>query len=98
MNAALSTLAEQSAFAQTGRLDEVDRLCAALAAAWPDAAQSFEFGRSADGRPMRALLASRSGALSARELHARRIPILMIQAGIHPGESDGNDAGFIALR
>jgi len=26
------------------------------------------------------------------------VPVLMLQAGIHPGESDGKDAGFIALR
>jgi zinc carboxypeptidase len=26
------------------------------------------------------------------------VPVLMRQAGIHPGESDGKDAGFIALR
>ncbi len=47
---------------------------------------------------MRALIASRSGALTAQELRERRIPVLMIQAGIHPGESDGKDGGFIALR
>jgi hypothetical protein len=98
MNSMLLTLAEQSGFKQTGRLDEVDRLCAAISAAWPDAVKAFEFGQSAEGRPMRALIASRGGALSAQDLHARRIPILMIQAGIHPGESDGKDAGFIALR
>jgi hypothetical protein len=28
----------------------------------------------------------------------RGVPLLMIQAGIYPGESDGKDAGFIALR
>jgi len=28
----------------------------------------------------------------------RTVPILMLQGGIHPGESDGKDAGFIALR
>ena len=50
----------------------------------------FEFGHSAEGRPMRALLASRTDP--------RRCPLLMLQAGIHPGESDGKDAGFIALR
>src|SRR5271165_6861425 len=83
---------------QTGRTDEVDRLCAAMAARWPEAVSAFEFGLSAEGRPMRALIASRSGALSAQDLHARGTPILMVQAGIHPGESDGKDAGFIALR
>ena len=39
---------------------------------------------------MRALLVSRADP--------RRVPVLMLQAGIHPGESDGKDAGFIALR
>jgi hypothetical protein len=98
VDSTLVTLAEQSGFTQTGRIDEVDRLCAALPAAWPDGVRAFEYGQSAEGRPLRALLASRSGAWVAEDLHDRRIPILMIQAGIHPGESDGKDAGFIALR
>jgi murein tripeptide amidase MpaA len=97
-NSSLLTHAEQSGFEQTGRIDEVDRLCAAMSAEWPDALRSFEFGQSAEGRPMRALIACRCGTWSAQDLHHRRIPILMIQAGIHPGESDGKDAGFIALR
>jgi len=94
----LSTLAEQSGFRQTGRLDEVEALCAAFAARWPDAVCSFVYGQSAEGRPMRALLVSRTGALTSQALRERKIPLLMLQGGIHPGESDGKDAGFIALR
>jgi hypothetical protein len=86
----LTTIAEQSGFHRTGRSDEVTRLCAAFTAAWPDAVRNLEFGRSAEGRTMRALLVSRSDP--------RSVPLLMLQAGIHPGESDGKDAGFIALR
>ena len=86
----LITVAEESGFRRTGRTDEVTRLCAAFAAAWPRAVRSLEFGHSAEGRPMRALLACRADP--------RRVPVLMLQAGIHPGESDGKDAGFIALR
>ena len=86
----LTTIAEQSGFRRTGRSDEVSRLCAAFAAAWPREVRSLEFGRSAEGRPMRALLVSRADA--------RSVPLLLLQAGIHPGESDGKDAGFIALR
>jgi hypothetical protein len=97
-NPSLSTLAERSNFKQTGRLAEVDALCGEFAVTWPEAVRSFEYGRSSEGRSMRALLVSRSGALTAAELHARKIPLLMIQGGIHPGESDGKDAGFIALR
>jgi hypothetical protein len=94
----LLTLAEQTGFKQTGGIDEVERLCAEMSAAWPEAVTAFEYGRSAEGRPLRALIASRSGTLSALDLRDRRIPVLMIQGGIHPGESDGKDGGFIALR
>jgi hypothetical protein len=93
----LLTLAERSGFTETGRSDEVQALCAALVRAWPDAVRCFEFGRSAEGRAMQALIVSRMG-LSAQSLRQAKIPLLMIQAGIHPGESDGKDAGFIALR
>lgn len=88
--ATLATLAEESGFVRTGRTAEVARLSAAFAAAWPGVARSLEFGRSAEGRTMWALVVSRADP--------RQVPLLMLQAGIHPGESDGKDAGFIALR
>lgn len=94
----LLTLAEQSNFRQTGRIDEVERLSQALAFAWPQAVRSFEYGRSVEGRPMRALIVSQTGALTPDEIRKRKIPVLMLQGGIHPGESDGKDAGFISLR
>jgi murein tripeptide amidase MpaA len=96
--AALTTLAEESNFRQTGRIEEVERLSGRFAAAWPEAVRSIEYGRSVEGRPMRALIVSRTGALTPESVRARKIPLLMIQGGIHPGESDGKDAGFMALR
>lgn len=97
-DSALATLAEQSNFRQTGRIEEVERLSRELAAAWPQAVRSIEYGRSAEGRPMRALLVTQTGALTSEQVRARKIPLLMLQGGIHPGESDGKDAGFIAIR
>src|SRR5882724_5489746 len=94
----LSPLAEKSEFRQTAGIEEVERLSRQFAAAWPEAVRSIEYGRSVEGRPLRALIVSRSGALTPEELRIRNIPVLMLQAGIHPGESDGKDAGFIALR
>jgi hypothetical protein len=35
MNSTLRTLAEESNFTQTGRIEEVDRLCAAMAGCGP---------------------------------------------------------------
>jgi hypothetical protein len=94
----LKTLAELSGFRETGRLDEVSRLCQGMQSAWPTAVRAFEYGRSAEGRSMLALIVSRTGALTAANLCAKNIPVLMLQGGIHPGESDGKDGGFIALR
>lgn len=94
----LLTLAERSDFRLTGRSDEVDSLCDAIVARWPEAVRSFDYGRSAEGRALRALIVSRSGSLTAADLQSRGVPLLMLQAGIHPGESDGKDAGFIVLR
>jgi Zinc carboxypeptidase len=86
----LVTVAERSDFRSTGRTDEVERLCGAFEQEWPDAVRRLEYGLSAEGRPMLALLVSRADP--------HKVPVLMIQAGIHPGESDGKDAGFMTLR
>src|SRR5262245_36546658 len=94
----MTTVAEQSNFRQTGRLDEVEALSAAFAARWPEAVHSFVYGQSAEGRPMRALLVTRTGARAPQDLQRQGVPLLMWQGGIHPGESDGKDAGFISLR
>jgi hypothetical protein len=99
MNSAdLTTTAEQTGFKKTGRYAEAERLCQAYAQAWPQQARCFEFGRSPEGRSMVALAVNRNGVLTAEEAAKRGLPVLLLQGGIHPGESDGKDAGFIALR
>ena len=94
----LSTVAEQSGFVKTGRYDEVLALCARFQKAYPAAVRCVQFGRSPEGRPMMALIASRTGALTAKQARARGLPVTLIQGGIHAGEIDGKDAGFLALR
>jgi hypothetical protein len=94
----LLTRAEQSHFASTGRYDEVERLCKAYAARWPRNVRCVEFGRSPEGRPLLSLVVSRSGTLDASQARARHLPVMLFQGGIHAGEIDGKDAGFILLR
>jgi hypothetical protein len=94
----LTTIAEQSGFARTGRYDEVQRLCAAFAVRWPDKARCFEFGRSPENRPLLALAVSDDGVLDPESARARQRPVIFFQGGIHAGEIDGKDAGFIAVR
>jgi hypothetical protein len=96
--AELRTVAEQSNYQKTGRYDEVQRLCTAFAAAWPSQVRCTEFGRTPEGRPMLVLVASADGTLTAAAAGAKGRPVVLIQGGIHAGEIDGKDAGFLALR
>lgn len=97
-SAPLTTFAEHSGFQKTGRYDEVIRLCEDFQKTYPASVRCIEFGRTPEGRPMKALVISESGSLNARAAHQRRLPVMLIQGGIHAGEIDGKDAGFIALR
>ncbi|WP_394004909.1 M14 family metallopeptidase [Luteimonas sp. WGS1318] len=96
--AALTTHAERSGFVETGRYDETIALCDAFQSAYPDAVRCFDFGMSPEGRTMKALAVSRTGALTPDAAHAADLPVVLIQGGIHAGEIDGKDAGFLALR
>lgn len=52
-----------------------------------------DFGVSPEGRAIYAVIASKDGeALDPKK------PLLLVQAGIHPGEIDGKDAGMMLLR
>ncbi len=95
---ALGTVSEASGFLRTGRYQEVIALCASFAAAHPEAVRCIEFGTTPQGRPMKALVVSTSGALTAVAARERGLPVVLIQGGIHAGEIDGKDAGFLALR
>jgi len=97
-SAPLTTVSERSGFQATGRYDEVVALCAQFQKAYPKQVRCVEFGRTPEGRPMLALAVSRSGALTAEQAKKKGVPVLLIQGGIHAGEIDGKDAGFLALR
>jgi hypothetical protein len=82
----LSTVAEQSNFTKTGRYDEVVRLCKDFPRAYPKV-KCETFGQSVERRPMVAFSAGAKGK-----------PTIVVQGGIHAGEIDGKDAGFLILR
>src|SRR5436190_22893656 len=97
-NETLTTVAERSKFRTTGRYPEVLQLCAAFEKAYPRFVRCVTFGRTPEGRPMVALIVSRSATLLPDEVRRRKLPVVLIQGGIHAGEIDGKDAGFMALR
>ena len=94
----LATVAEHSGFLRTGRYEEVIALCDRFAQAYPDAVRCETFGTTPEGRPMKLLVATRSGAFTAEAAAAKGLPVLLAQGGIHAGEIDGKDAGFQLLR
>lgn len=93
-----STEGERSGYARTGRYAEVIALCDAFATRYPDAVRCIDFGTTPEGRPMKALVVTRSGARTPEAARSAGIPVVLIQGGIHAGEIDGKDAGFLALR
>lgn len=94
----LTTEAERSGYARTGRYDEVIALCDAFARRYLDRVRCIDFGTTPEGRPMKALIANNRGALTAEAARTAGLPVLLVQGGIHAGEIDGKDAGFLALR
>lgn len=94
----LTTLAERTQWKQTGRYNEAVELCEAFPKAFPGQARCFTFGKTPEGRPMVALVVSSDGTLNPKAAQKKSRPVLFFQGGIHAGEIDGKDAGFLALR
>jgi len=94
----LTTISERSGFQTTGRYDEVVKLCADFAKAYPKQVKCTEFGRTPEGRPMLALIVNARGVFTPQAAQKAKLPVTLIQGGIHAGEIDGKDAGFLALR
>jgi len=94
----LVTVSERSGFQATGRYDEVVRLCAAFQQAYPKQVKCFQFGTTPEGRPMLALAVNARGAFTPAAARKANLPVTLVQGGIHAGEIDGKDAGFLALR
>ena len=94
----LATHAERSGFLETGRYAEVATLCRGFAERHPDAVRCDSFGTTPEGRPMHVLVVSQAGAFTPQSARAAGLPVTLVQGGIHAGEIDGKDAGFLALR
>lgn len=94
----LATTAELTGYQHTGRYDEVVRLCGAFQRRYPGRVRCVTFGRTPEGRPMLALVASDDGVLDPPAARKRSRPVVLAQGGIHAGEIDGKDAGFELLR
>ncbi|NHQ81246.1 peptidase [Chromobacterium vaccinii] len=94
-----ATPLEASGFAHTPPYPETLAYLQKLAAAKPDLIQLTELQeKTGEGRPFMMAVASSSADKSAAGLKASGKPTVYIEAGIHPGEANGKDAGLMLLR
>lgn len=88
--------AELTQFRETGRYDEVEQRCRDWPRRYPQWVSCETLGRTAEGRAIRALVISKSGALQPSS--RKSLPVMLVIGGTHAGEIDGKDAGLILLR
>ncbi len=96
-DASLQTYYEKSNFLATPRYDETIEFCKKLDQASPLLRYS-SFGKSPQGRDLPLLIADRNGNFTFEAVRKSGNAVLLIQACIHAGESDGKDAGLMLLR
>jgi hypothetical protein len=94
---AFLTMYEKSNYKKTPRYSETIDFCKKLDAASP-LLHYTSFGKSPQGRDLPLLIADRNGNCTPEAVRKSGNAVLLIQACIHPGESDGKDAGLMLLR
>ncbi len=91
------THAERTNYRETPRYKETIEFSKKLADASP-LIEYRSFGKSGEGRDLPLLIASNDQTFSVEQARKKGKAIILIQACIHSGESDGKDAGFALLR
>ena len=56
------------------------------------------FGTSPEGRALQLVVVDRHGRFTPERAHVPGNAVVLVQAGIHSGEIDGKDAGFLLIR
>ncbi len=91
------TYYEKSNFLETPRYDKTIEYCEQLAD-HSDFIEYTSFGKSVQGRDLPLLIIDRNRNFTPQAIKESGNAVLMIEACIHPGESEGKDAGFMLLR
>lgn len=91
------TYAEQTDYRKTPRYAETVAFAQRLDKA-SDLIVYQTFGKSGEGRDLPLLIASNDKTFTPEAARKKGKAIILIQACIHAGESDGKDAGFALLR
>jgi len=93
----MMTYYEKSGFKATPSYDETVAYCKLLDEASP-AILYTTFGKSPQGRDLPLLIIDAEGNFSPETAREKGKLVVLIEAGIHPGEIDGKDAGLMFFR
>ncbi len=96
--AKLELVAERSDFQTTGDLAEVSALCQAFAHEFPSHVRCSSFASTPEGRPMEFIIVAADDMFTPEANQKAGRPVFLFQGGIHAGEIDGKDAGFLFIR
>ncbi len=92
-----TTFYKQSNFKETPRYDATIDYCKRLAEASP-MVHYTNFGISPQGRELPLLIVDKDGLHDAASIRSSGKAVLLVEACIHPGESEGKDAGLMLIR
>ncbi|HUB91057.1 MAG TPA: M14 family metallopeptidase [Dyella sp.] len=92
------TPAEAAQFRTTPSYAQTLAYLQRLQQAAPNKIKLETFGITPQGRPMTVVIASGDGRFSPDAARAAHKAVVLVQAGIHPGEIEGKDAGLMLLR
>jgi len=93
-----TTPAEAAQFRTTPSYADTLAYLQRLQQAAPGVIRLETFGTTPEGRPMTVVIASGGGTFDPAAVRAAHKPVVLLQAGIHPGEIEGKDAGLMLLR
>jgi hypothetical protein len=93
----LLTTGEKTQWHQTARYDEAVRIMNRIAQLSPQA-KVIQFGATAQGRPMYALILSSDKAFTPALAARTDKAVILIQSGIHSGEIEGKDTALMLAR
>ncbi|MCT4639157.1 MAG: M14 family metallopeptidase [Bacteroidales bacterium] len=91
------TFYEKSDFLETPRYNKTIEYCKQLAE-FSDYIEYMSFGKSVQGRDLPLLIIDRNRNFTPERVKRSGNAVLFIEACIHPGESEGKDAGLMLLR
>lgn len=97
-DAGWTTPAEAAQFRTTPSYVDTLAYLQRLQQAAPGKIRIETFGITPEGRPMTVVIASGDGTFTPEAARAAHKPVVLLQAGIHPGEIEGKDAGLMLLR